>query len=162
MNNGEVRPFPHIVAHKGLSGVCPENTLASFGAAVGLVVDEIETDLWGCRDGKLVVCHDPDILRTTSVQGIITEMDWADIKERDAGSWFGTDWRGVCVPCLDEVLDRAHAHGIICNLFSNEESLGHENIVEESRERLQMGIDAILTNYANLLMTDKEFRNASN
>ena len=97
-------PFPWLCAHRGLSQVCPENTLPAFGAALGLGVQEIELDLWLSRDGVPVVCHDPRVDRTTDGQGVVSDMDWGEIRRLDAGVKLGEAWRGVRVPCLDEVV----------------------------------------------------------
>jgi len=96
---------PRVVAHRGLSGVCPENTLPAFAAAVALGADEIELDLWASRDGELVVCHDPDVDRTSDGHGLIRDLMWAQIRELDAGAWHSPAWRGVRFCRLDDVLD---------------------------------------------------------
>jgi len=97
--------YPHVVAHRGLSGLCPENTLPAFAAAVALGVEEIELDLWASRDGQLVVCHDADVARTSNGRGLIRDLDWADIRKLDAGSGHGQQWAGVPFCRLDEVLE---------------------------------------------------------
>jgi glycerophosphoryl diester phosphodiesterase len=48
-------------------GHAPENTVASFEAAVALGCDEVETDAWLGSDGRLVISHDrpaPDVALT--------------------------------------------------------------------------------------------------
>lgn len=48
-------------------------------------------------------------------------------------------------PCFNqEMIDKAHEHGIICNVFWSDD-------VEETRKFLEMGIDTILTNNYNLI-----------
>ncbi|NOY80711.1 MAG: hypothetical protein GXP31_06865 [Kiritimatiellaeota bacterium] len=99
-------PFPRLCAHRGLSAVCPENTVPAFAAAAALPgVHEIEFDLWLSRDGVPVVCHDPKLDRTTNGTGYVPELDWTDIRRLDAGVRRGEEWRGVRVPSLDEVID---------------------------------------------------------
>lgn len=96
-----------LCAHRGLSHACPENTLPAFGAALALGVAEIEFDVWLSRDGVPVVCHDPRVDRTTDGQGVVTDMDWADVQKLDAGVRLGEVWRGVRMPRMEEVLDVA-------------------------------------------------------
>ena len=67
--------------------------------------DEIELDLWMSRDGVAVVCHDPDLARTTDGSGRIDEMDWSQIRRVDAGIKCGEAWRGIRVPRFEEVLE---------------------------------------------------------
>jgi glycerophosphoryl diester phosphodiesterase len=87
--------------------VCPENTLPAFAAAVAVGVHEIEIDLRLSRDGVPVVCHDPDVERTTNGKGLITEMDWGEISELDAGITFSEEWAGIHMPRFEEVLSLA-------------------------------------------------------
>ena len=99
------RPSPRLCAHRGLSEVCPENTLPAFGAALALGVEEMELDLWMSRDGVPVVCHDADVGRTTDGAGKITEMDWKTLRRLDAGISHAEAWRGVRLPRFEQVLD---------------------------------------------------------
>jgi len=99
--------FPRLCAHRGISKACPENTLPAFGAAIGAGAHEIEFDLWLSRDGVPVVCHDPDVQRTTNGNGILTEMDWEDICRLDAGTKYGDMWQGISMPRFEEVIELA-------------------------------------------------------
>lgn len=47
-----------IVAHRGASGLAPENTLASFDKALEFNVGQIETDARLTSDGVVVLLHD--------------------------------------------------------------------------------------------------------
>jgi len=49
---------PDIIAHRGSSRECLENTLAAFTRALEQQVDGIELDVHGSADGHLVVHHD--------------------------------------------------------------------------------------------------------
>jgi len=97
------KAYPRVVAHRGFSKACPENTLPAFGAAVALGADEMELDVWPSADGELVVMHDSSLDRTTDQTGVIKETQWAEIAKADAGIWRGEQWRGVHVPRLEEV-----------------------------------------------------------
>lgn len=99
------RPYPRVVAHRGFSKACPENTMPAFGAAVAMGADEIELDVWPSADGELVVMHDPSLDRTTTKSGNIKETSWSEIVKADAGTWHGEAWRGVRVPRLEDVWD---------------------------------------------------------
>lgn len=99
-------PFPRVVAHRGLSGVCPENTLPAFAAALALGADEIEFDLWASRDGELVVCHDDTVDRTSNGCGLIRDLCWGEIRRLDAGAWHHPDWAGVPFCRLEDVLEQ--------------------------------------------------------
>ncbi len=48
-----------VVAHRGLVGPAPENTLESIAAAIAAGADAAEVDVRRGRDGRLILAHDP-------------------------------------------------------------------------------------------------------
>lgn len=52
---------PLVLGHRGSPRVAPENTLASFAAALDAGADGFELDVQLTADGELVVHHDPDV-----------------------------------------------------------------------------------------------------
>ena len=93
------------IAHRGASGLAPENTLSAFSKALEIGVDGVEVDVRGTLDGKLVVLHDQTLDRTTDRTGCIHRMSLTEIQEADAGAWFGPSFIGEKVPTLAESLD---------------------------------------------------------
>jgi glycerophosphoryl diester phosphodiesterase len=57
--------IPDIIAHRGASRECRENTLAAFALAIEQGADGIELDVHGSADGHLVVHHDPIVPPST-------------------------------------------------------------------------------------------------
>ncbi|MCL6266434.1 glycerophosphodiester phosphodiesterase [Flagellimonas myxillae] len=104
-SNNTTIDFPKIVGHRGAAGLAPENTLASFKRALDLKVDYIELDLHVSADGELIVIHDSNVKRTTDGEGEIADMTLQQIKQLDAGSWFGPEFGSEKVPTFEEVLD---------------------------------------------------------
>ncbi len=96
-----------LVGHRGAHYYAPENTRASFEKAHWLGIDVVEADIRITRDGKLVVMHDRDLLRTTGHHGVVHETHSSVISRLDAGRWFGEDFRGYPVPMLDELFQWA-------------------------------------------------------
>ncbi len=87
-----VRPFapdafPTIVAHRGASSTHPENTLASFEAAIALGASAVELDARLTADGVVVVMHDPDVSRTTSGEGLVHELTSEQVRALQAGTY---------------------------------------------------------------------------
>src|SRR3954467_4486218 len=80
-----------LFAHRGLHAQAPENSPASFGAAIALGVDGIETDVRLSADGLPVIIHD----RVTPRKRAVAELTRREI-ESDVGH---------PVPVLDEVLE---------------------------------------------------------
>jgi glycerophosphoryl diester phosphodiesterase len=102
--NGMMRHWMRI-AHRGASGIAPENTLAAFSKAIEIGVDGVELDVHGTADGEVVVMHDASLDRTTDGTGAIKMLTLDQIKRADAGAWFGSQFAGERVPTLAESLD---------------------------------------------------------
>ena len=95
---------PTVMAHRGLSADAPENTLYAFSDAISAGADFIELDVQQTRDGVLVVMHDSNLKRTTGVNKNIWDVDYADIQNLDAGSWFDPAYANARIPTLEETL----------------------------------------------------------
>lgn len=106
-------PRPLIIAHRGFSGLYPENTLRALRAAVELKVDGCEIDTHLSADGVPVVLHDPTVDRTTDGHGAVRELTWKEIRTLDAGSWKGQEFAGERVPMLAEALATLKGHGLL-------------------------------------------------
>ncbi|TAK36232.1 MAG: glycerophosphodiester phosphodiesterase, partial [Chloroflexota bacterium] len=96
-----------VVGHRGAMGHAPENTMASFTQGLALGADAIELDVQLSRDGALVVIHDATVDRTTSGTGLVKDLSLQELRQLDAGSWFGPQFAGERIPTLGEVLDWA-------------------------------------------------------
>lgn len=103
---GHLRPPVMRIAHRGASGsgLAPENTLASVNKALEIGVDLVEIDIHLTADGHPVVIHDRLVDRTTNGTGLISTMTLSQVKELDAGSWFGAEFKGEQIPTFEEVL----------------------------------------------------------
>ena len=97
-------PRPLIVGHRGAARLAPENTLASFRAALRAGAVWVEFDVRFSRDGVPVVIHDPTLDRTTDGSGPVRDHDLSQIGRLDAGSWFDPRFHGERVPTLRAVL----------------------------------------------------------
>ncbi|MEV5341820.1 glycerophosphodiester phosphodiesterase family protein [Streptomyces sp. NPDC052676] len=113
-----VAPRPAVIAHRGASGLAPENTLAAVDKAAELGVEWVENDVQRTRDGELVVIHDDSLQRTTDVETVfpdrapwkVKDFTAAEIARLDAGSWFGPAYAGARVPTLEQYLRRVESH----------------------------------------------------
>lgn len=92
-----------IVAHRGFSGLFPENTLLSIKKALELGVNFIEIDIRQTRDRELIVMHDEKVDRTTDGTGFVKEMSFREIRKYDAGRWKG--FPGEKVPHISEIFE---------------------------------------------------------
>jgi glycerophosphoryl diester phosphodiesterase len=98
---------PICIAHRGFSGIAPENTLFAFQKAIDLKPDAFELDVHLSKDGQLIVIHDDTVDRTTNGKGKIIDLTLAELKQLDAGSWFDSKYAGERIPTLAEALDLA-------------------------------------------------------
>lgn len=104
---------PTIIAHRGASGAAPENTLASFRAALETGATALELDVHRTADGEIVVIHDATVDRTTDGAGRVSEMTLDAIRRLDAGSWRGPEFAGERVPTLAEVCRLARGRAFL-------------------------------------------------
>jgi glycerophosphoryl diester phosphodiesterase len=79
---------PLVIAHRGASGLTPENTLAAFKLAIALGADGVEFDVQLTADERPVVIHDRRVNRTTNGAGAVSGLTLDQLHTLDAGSWF--------------------------------------------------------------------------
>lgn len=96
---------PVVFAHRGNSAHAPENTLTSFVSAADLGADAIELDTKLTSDGRVIVFHDRTLERTTDGSGAIAGLSSHALRELDAGSHKGIEFRGEKIPYLDEIFE---------------------------------------------------------
>lgn len=101
-----------LIAHRGASHYCPENTLISFEHAHQMGAVAIEFDCWLTKDQKIVLLHDSNLLRTTTVDGHINDFTFEEIQQLDAGGWFSEKYSSSKIPELAEILMFAQKHNI--------------------------------------------------
>jgi glycerophosphoryl diester phosphodiesterase len=96
---------PYVVAHRGISGKAPENTLAAFALACETPgIDMIELDVRLSKDDEVIVLHDRTLQRTSTGNGAARGYLTTEMKEFDAGSWFDPSFAQERIPTLCEVL----------------------------------------------------------
>ena len=96
-----------VMAHRGCSYNAPENTMLAFENAVDSMADYIELDVHETKDGEIVVIHDSSLKRTTKLSAKIWDVTYEEIKDVDAGSYFGDDeiFAECTIPTLREVME---------------------------------------------------------
>jgi glycerophosphoryl diester phosphodiesterase len=68
-----------IIAHRGASGLAPENTALSFHKAIELGVDMIETDCRVTKDGVVVLIHNADMYDPAGNRLIVAESTYDEL-----------------------------------------------------------------------------------
>ncbi|APU23039.1 glycerophosphodiester phosphodiesterase [Actinoalloteichus sp. GBA129-24] len=101
---------PDVIAHRGSSGVAPENTLAAITTARAQGADSVEVDVQRTADGELVLLHDCTLERTTDVEEVfpdresyaLSDFTTDELARLDAGSWLSPEFEGEPIPTLRE------------------------------------------------------------
>ncbi|MHA8050821.1 glycerophosphodiester phosphodiesterase [Aquirufa sp. ROCK-SH2] len=91
-----------ISAHRGNSGLAPENTLATFQKVLELGVDYIEIDVRTSADNQLVILHDGTLNRTSNGIGPIALLTLAEIKNLRANKGWEQAFPEEKIPTLEE------------------------------------------------------------
>lgn len=107
------------LAHRGASGLAPENTYAAWDLAWTQGADYIEQDVRMTSDGVLVVLHDATLDRTArgpaeNCTGAVSEKTLGQLMSCDVGSWFNEaypnharpEYVGLRIPTVDGVFRR--------------------------------------------------------
>ena len=115
---------PILVAHRGASAYAPEHSIEAYELAIEQGADYVEPDLQITRDGVLIALHDLTLERTTNVREVFPNRSrreergsrsvtvWLandftldEIRQLDAGSWFGEAFAGTRILTLSEVIE---------------------------------------------------------
>ena len=99
-----------MVAHRGVSGLETENTVAAFIAAGNRSYGGIETDVHKTADGHYVVIHDENTLRVSGVEKIVEESTLEELRAitlYNMGQGTRADLR---IPTLEEYLTTCHRY----------------------------------------------------
>ncbi|MBO7707534.1 MAG: hypothetical protein J6S42_02510 [Thermoguttaceae bacterium] len=90
-------PSTPVVAHRGFSGIKPENTLAAFRAAVDVGANGAECDIRRAADGVIYIMHDGNFKRTAGHDVAAGTIPYSEIESFDAGE-------GEKIPTLESYL----------------------------------------------------------
>jgi glycerophosphoryl diester phosphodiesterase len=96
---------PLLFAHRGLSSIAPENTMAAFKMARDLGIPGVELDVHLTSDGKLAVIHDHSTARVSGVPLELERSSWKDLSALDIGSWKDGKWKGERLIELAELFE---------------------------------------------------------
>jgi len=138
-----------LAAHRGVSSLAPENTLAAFKKAAALGYEWIEIDVQLSRDHVPVVIHDQSVERCTNGQGKVADLSLKQLQSLDAGSWFAPHFHHEAIPTLAQTLALAHALQLKVNLEI-------KLYPEDDSKRLCEKISEVILN-ANIASTDLLF-----
>lgn len=108
--------LPKVIGHRGAKAYAPENTLESIRTAASLGVEWVELDVKLTKDGVPIIFHDEELDRTTNGTGFVAMTNYEDLRDLDAGSWFGDSFVRSRIPTLEEAVDVILKHNMGLNL----------------------------------------------
>lgn len=94
-----------IAAHRGASGVAPENTFAAYNEALKAGADMIEVDVQMTIDKQIICYHDFRLGRTTHGKKPIGRLPWKYLRKLDVGSWYDKYFHRERIPTLEDVIE---------------------------------------------------------
>ena len=95
-----------VIAHRGASRDCPENTIAAFDEALRQGCDGIELDVQLSRDGVPVVYHDKTLTKAGGGRRRVAQLAQRELAALEVGGWFDARFSGQRIPALEDVLER--------------------------------------------------------
>lgn len=113
---------PLNIGHRGARDLAPENTVAGLLAGISAGADGVEFDVQCTKDGHLVLFHDDTLTRITGVRGLLVKCTLAQLRELNAGGYFGPQYAGELIPTLDEAIERLPA-GCFLNIEAKRKKL---------------------------------------
>lgn len=122
-----------VVVHRGANYLAPENTIASAFAALKHGATWIEVDVRQSKDGILYNLHDATLDRTTNGKGEISKLNSAEIDKLDAGSWFRSEFTGLHVPRIADMLDMLQGKASV--FFDVKPGVSVKNLIELVRKK---------------------------
>lgn len=151
-----------IIAHRGYSGIAPENTLVAFKKAIEVGADYFELDVHKTKDDVLVVIHDKTVNRTSSnnKKGEISKLNYSDLEDMHVGfsTKFGNQYSNEKIPTLEEALLLAKGKIKVC-VEIKEENI--ERQVAELLQKVNMTNEVIVFSFSKQTVLDIEKINPS-
>jgi glycerophosphoryl diester phosphodiesterase len=121
-----------VVAHRGYSGLYPENTMFAFQKAAEANADEIELDVQLTKDGIVVVIHDESVDRVTNGKGLVRDHTFEELRRLDASALHGGAFGFNPVPSLDEYFSWVRNTGITTNIELKNSVFYYEGLEEKT------------------------------
>jgi glycerophosphoryl diester phosphodiesterase len=102
---------PLFIAHRGESHDAPENTLASINLAWERKVPAVEIDVRISLDQEAMVIHNATTGHMAGTDWRVSRRTCPQLRTLDFGRLRGSNWNGLTLPTLAEVLDTVPPDG---------------------------------------------------
>ncbi|NCB02327.1 MAG: glycerophosphodiester phosphodiesterase [Spirochaetia bacterium] len=105
-----------IYAHRGYSGLYPENTMLAFRKAHLEDIDGIELDVQLTKDGTVVIIHDEKVDRTTNKTGLVCDYHIEELKTLNAAALYPHIIDFEPIPTFEEYCQWVKTTNLITNI----------------------------------------------
>lgn len=146
-----------IFAHRGFSGLYPENTMLAFRKAAEVGCDGIELDVQLTKDGVIVIMHDETIDRTTNGKGNLRDYTYEELCAFDCCGKFPGMYDFQRIPTLQEYLEWVKDTGLLTNIELKNSVYYYENLEEKVIDKVrELGMeDRVIFSSFNLVSVTK-------
>lgn len=118
-----------IFAHRGYSSKYPENTMLAFEKAYEAGARAFECDVQLTKDNKMVVIHDESLLRTTGIDGMVSDYTLEELQGFDF-SYKGkfNNFDSLKIPELKELLEYCKENKVLLNIELKNSIIDYTNL----------------------------------
>ncbi len=103
-----------LIAHRGLSGIAPENTLPAFEEAGKAGYFGAECDVYMTKDGKWVIMHDGDTKRMCGKRLIVSSSTYEKLSALDVINGANIEkYKNVKIPGVEEYLETCVKYSLV-------------------------------------------------
>ncbi|PCI99249.1 MAG: hypothetical protein COB14_06510 [Alphaproteobacteria bacterium] len=105
-----------IIGHRGAGVLAPENTFIALRVAHDLGLTHVEFDVRLTKDNIAIISHDDSLMRCAHVDRLISQSNYADIKDINIAQHYALNDMDEKIPTLEEYLTRARSLGLHCQV----------------------------------------------
>ena len=120
-----------VIAHRGFSGLYPENTMLSFIKASETACDGIELDVHLTKDNQLVIIHDESIDRTTDGTGLVRDYTYEELTKFNASALYEGKYGFNKIPSFEEYCLWVKDEDLFTNVEIKTDRFYYEDIEEK-------------------------------
>ena len=97
--------LPQIIGHRGCAAYAPENTITGIHTAADMGLEWVELDIKLSKDQVPILFHDSTLERTTDASGNVADFNYSELRNYDAGLWFGESFFDTRIASLEQAID---------------------------------------------------------
>ncbi len=150
----------YITAHRGFSGIAPENSYPAFELACKEDYYAIECDVHLTKDGEWIICHNTTIDKTCNGTGSISDYTLEELRNFKITYGHGIEkYENLRLPTLDEYLDLCAKYNKVPEIEIKRDGYYDtklNDIIEKLKERNLLGKAIIISFDINKLIKLQE------